>query len=472
MLAIARQRKETKEVERVSHSRVDKVTSHWWKGVLSLEGGMSYDEHRKQPPTNGKSYQQQLETQIQLSQKHGVVLALPALCDRLNLSTFEKNLILMSLAPEVNRRYARLYRYLQGEDVLIQSDLPTVDLVLRLLCRNDAEWRDARLRLASSPLQQFQLCHLLPGVAHTFLNQPIKLTEPLLNYLLSTQPNLETLDALLTQPPTPLSPGSSLETLTPTIAWSDLILPPPLLEQLQGLSQIAQIAQMQPGETGTGQIYQPGRVILFAGVKGTGKTSAAEAIAHALNLPLIKLDLALVKPEDYAQVLQEITSQSPSILLIQSAQYWLRRSALISPIDLNRLLVQRKSRLGLLLLTVEKQQSVSIHWQRQIDQILVFPLPNPGDRLKLWQQSFPPHIELSSEIDWAGVAKRLALSGGEIRAIAQTATLHLANTGETTLSLSILQQSLQQHNKSVKLQPLQSTPAPPQPKPTRKRKSR
>ena len=73
----------------------------------------------------------------------------------------------MALAPEINRRYGRLYHYLQtGQDKATASDLPTVDLVLRLLCRNDLERRRARAKLtgAGSLIDKrvFTLCVLWP----------------------------------------------------------------------------------------------------------------------------------------------------------------------------------------------------------------------------------------------------------------------------------------------------------------------
>ena len=82
-------------------------------------------------------YQNQLENRVKLTAQESVVLALPSLRHYLNLTLFEKNLILMALAPEVNRRYGQLYHFLQtGEESKSASDLPMMDLALRLLCRS------------------------------------------------------------------------------------------------------------------------------------------------------------------------------------------------------------------------------------------------------------------------------------------------------------------------------------------------
>ncbi|NJN20522.1 MAG: hypothetical protein HC812_04110 [Leptolyngbya sp. RL_3_1] len=141
MVAIARQRQDAKTVNQVAQGEADKVTSHWWKGIIHLSQPTFYEDGR--PPATAKktgSYRQQLEARIQASHRRGTVLALPQLCDRYRLSHFEKNLILLALAPEINRRYGRLYEYLQAEEAP-WVDLPTVDLCLRLLCRDDDAWQ-------------------------------------------------------------------------------------------------------------------------------------------------------------------------------------------------------------------------------------------------------------------------------------------------------------------------------------------
>ncbi|MEB3210929.1 MAG: AAA family ATPase [Leptolyngbyaceae bacterium] len=206
MMAVARYRQDKRSVDRIAQNHADQASSHWWKGIVSLDGQGAYDEHRKVvKPTNTSAkvgYHQQLEGRIQASQTQGIVLALPTLRDRLSLTPFEKNAVLIGLAPEVNRRYARLYRYLQGQSDTSTYDLPTVELILRLLCRNDNEWRAARQTLAEqSALVQRGLLTLLQQPYDTMLTASLKLSEPLVRYLLAESPTARDLDALL-QPST------------------------------------------------------------------------------------------------------------------------------------------------------------------------------------------------------------------------------------------------------------------------------
>ena len=204
MLAVARYRQEKRGIDRVAQTHADRVSSHWWKGVVSLGNNIAYDEHRKVAKSTNAgpkaSYNQQLEARIKASQTQGIVLALPTLRDRLKLTPFEKNVVLLSLAPEVNRRYAHLYRYLQGQDDALANDLPTVELVLRLLCRNDNEWRTARQQIAQqSSLFKQGLLTLLQQPHDTLLTTSLKLSEPLVRYLLAEKPIISDLDSLLLQ---------------------------------------------------------------------------------------------------------------------------------------------------------------------------------------------------------------------------------------------------------------------------------
>lgn len=451
MLAVARQRKESKDIDRISQSRADRVTSHWWKGVITLEGGGSYDEQKRSPVVSAVSYQQQLETRIRASRQQSVMLALPLLCDRLKLSPFEKNLILMSLAPSVNRRYARLYRYLQGEDFRteLKTDLPSVDLALRLMCHNDQEWRSARNCFTpQSPLLQHHLLTLLPADADTLLNQSVKLSASLIDFLLSEQPTASILEGLL-KPPTRSIQFASAWT---PIDWSMLILPDRLLVSLQHLPQRAQAWKLEP----------PGTLVLLTGAPGTGKTMAAGAIAHALQTPLVSIDFARLNPEAYAPVLKEVAAQAPKVLLLQSAELALGRSSLLSDAEITRFLDRRRSLAGVTLLETRVNHAIRLRWRQQLYQTCDFPIPTRDDCLRLWQQAFPVQVALDPEIDWAWVA-RSAISGGEIRSIARESMVYWTASGAASLGWSHLMQAFEQFGK-----PLKAPPA----RPAKKRKSK
>jgi hypothetical protein len=447
MVAVARHRKETKEVDRLAQSRADRVTSHWWKGVISVEGGIHEEGHKPTASQKGKqTYQQQIDHRIRETQQRGVVLALPSLCDRLQLSNFEKNLVLIALAPEVNRRYARIYQYLRGDETENKVELPTVDLVLRLLCRSDQEWCSGRDRLfSSSPLLHYGLLERLPSPTETTLNEFLRLSPPLIDYLLSEKPSAKGLDHLLAVPmsliPLPQETTSSplLQFSSANCDWSDLILPEALLRSLKTLASTTALSTRQ----------QTGTIALLVGKSGTGKTMAAQAIANSQSLPLAIVKLAAVPPEDYAQLLQEIALHNPSVLLIKQAENWLRRSASLSRATLQQFLQQRRQKQQITLLSVTLREAVAIHWQREMDAVLTFNTPDVGDRLQLWQRAFAT-LPLVEPLDWMVLAKRLALTGGEIGAIAHAAKQVMNGERALQLERSHLVQAIEQQGRSAR----------------------
>lgn len=202
MVAVGQQRRDWQETAGFAQNQRDQVTRHWWKGVISLNQSPNYDEKRPTPPPKNEAqgYQQQLTQRIQGSQQKGVILSLPSLQDRLQLTAFEKNVVLMALAPEVNRRYIKLFNYLQGQD----CDRPLVDLALKLLCRNDQDWQTARSRLTTaSPLVQRGFLQFRGSADQPLLLHSLYLPEHFVNFLLTHQVQRGQLEQLLGINPNP-----------------------------------------------------------------------------------------------------------------------------------------------------------------------------------------------------------------------------------------------------------------------------
>src|SRR5262249_19207016 len=71
----------------------------------------------------------------------------PQLARLFALSVFEREAMLICLAPKLRRNYDRLYAYLQDD---ISRKRPSVDLVLELLCDTEAQRWNARARLSKN----------------------------------------------------------------------------------------------------------------------------------------------------------------------------------------------------------------------------------------------------------------------------------------------------------------------------------
>ena len=186
MRSLSKQRQSNQEIDRVARSPADRSTSHWWKGFIAIDpskGGSLVPQNPPQTHHPLGRYGDRIET----SHDHNIHLAIPALCDRLELGNFERDLLILCLAPEISRRYERLYAFLNSDD--INCHQPTVDLALRLFCRSDAEWRNARNKLsAQSPLIKRKIIQLYPppnSTARSLLSKALLLSEKAVTYFLS-----------------------------------------------------------------------------------------------------------------------------------------------------------------------------------------------------------------------------------------------------------------------------------------------
>ena len=222
--------------------------------------------------------------------------------------------------------------------------------------------------------------------------------------------------------------------------WSQLVVNADTAEELQVLlsrcrhrEQLQDQAQLSSG---------CGVRALLRGPSGTGKTLAARLLAAELKLPLFRVDLAAVMSKyvgetekqlarlfDRAEVLDVI------LLFDEGDSLFGRRTSVGSASDryanleTNFLLQRIESHQGIVLLTTNLADNIDSAFQRRMDVVVDFSLPDEAARQAIWQLHLPPGHQVPG--DWLQqLAWRCKLSGGQIRNAAQHAQLlALANEG-------------------------------------------
>jgi hypothetical protein len=229
--------------------------------------------------------------------------------------------------------------------------------------------------------------------------------------------------------------------------WDDLVLP----EQPRAVLRViaAQVRQRHRVYEEWGFAARSARGLgitaLFVGESGTGKTMAAEVLAHELRLDLFRIDLASVvskyigETERNLRQLFDAAEGSGAILLFDEADALFGRRSEVrdshdryANVEVSYLLQRMEAYRGLAILTTNMKQALDPAFLRRIRFIVRFPFPDAGLRAAIWRGIFPGRTP-TGELDFEQLAQ-LNVSGGYIRNIALGGAF-LAADGEAPVSM-------------------------------------
>ncbi|MGI9304375.1 MAG: ATP-binding protein [Gammaproteobacteria bacterium] len=328
------------------------------------------------------------------SKRQGVDLRLLTLADAFALSPFDLDVILICLAPELDRGYERLYAYLQDD---ITRKHPTVDLALKLLCPELETRITLRERLApAAPLRRHDLLHVFEDPNQrqpSLLGKYLQLDSRVAAYLLGGD---EIHERLLPYA-TPVDPKAKL---------ADLVLTGDFKTRLSNLA---------GPESGADSVYY------FQGRYGAGKQTTAEALCTQLKIGLLSIDgrrLASVGVEDFESLARLASREA---LLQGAALYWDGFDALLADDQETRLNILRQTidaHAGLIFLAGDTAWEPSDLRATKRFLRLEFPQPRYKQRLQLWTDALD---ERADSLDLTVIAGKFRLSGGRIQDAAATA---------------------------------------------------
>jgi hypothetical protein len=220
--------------------------------------------------------------------------------------------------------------------------------------------------------------------------------------------------------------------IEPKYCWQDIVLPKDQMSQLLEIVSQVKHRQIVMGNWGFGRKISLGRGLnaLFSGSSGTGKTMAAEVIGNELDLDIYKIDLSAVvskyigeTEKNLARLFDE-AEHSNAILFFDEADALLGKRSEVKDahdrfanIEIAFLLQKMEEYEGITILATNLKKNLDEAFIRRIQFIIDFPLPNTAHREKIWHKTFPMEVPLGADIDFAFLAKRFKLTGGNIRNI-------------------------------------------------------
>ena len=260
---------------------------------------------------------------------------------------------------------------------------------------------------------------------------------------------------------------SLAQKIEPRYSFNDIVLPNDTLMQLHEMCQRVAFKSRVMEEWGFDSKFALGKGInaLFAGDSGTGKTMAAEVIAHELDLDLYKIDLSTVvskyigETEKNLSRIFEAAEDASGILFFDEADALFGKRTEVrdshdryANIEISYLLQKMEQFDGVAILATNLAQNLDEAFLRRLAFTVYFPFPGEEDRLRIWQGIWPPQTPLGLEVDLPFMAREFKLSGGNIKNVALSAAyLAVTEGGYVTMPhlLHAVQREYQKLGKSL-----------------------
>jgi SpoVK/Ycf46/Vps4 family AAA+-type ATPase len=224
----------------------------------------------------------------------------------------------------------------------------------------------------------------------------------------------------------------TVESIVPRRTFDDVILPPSTRRALD--TALAQVTQHDLifNRWGLGERHPAGLALAFnfAGPPGTGKTICAEAIAHALGRRLLLVRYAELEslwagetPKNVAAVFRRAREEAAVLLFDEADALASRRSTSVhhgfereANTTISVLLQELERYDGVVIFATNLAANFDPAFERRIRTHVLFEMPGEAEREQIWRvQLHPLRTPLGGDVDFAALARRYEVSGGDIR---------------------------------------------------------
>ncbi|XHX78779.1 MAG: ATP-binding protein [Stenomitos frigidus ULC029] len=253
--------------------------------------------------------------------------------------------------------------------------------------------------------------------------------------------------------------------ITPRYTWTDIVLPADQLARLKEICNHIRYRHVVYNDWGFDRKLSLGKGLntLFSGPPGTGKTMAAEIIAHELRLDLYQIDLSQIVSKYIGETEKNLNriftaaESANAILLFDEADSLFGKRSEIKDahdryanIEVAYLLQKMEEYEGITILTTNLAQNLDEAFTRRLRFIIEFPFPDVEHRLNIWKGIFPVEAPIAP-LDFDTIAQQFKLTGGNIRNIALAAAFLAAESGQSISMTHLLQATKREFQKMGRL---------------------
>ncbi len=260
--------------------------------------------------------------------------------------------------------------------------------------------------------------------------------------------------------------GHDLQAMTDKITvrydWTDLVLPPDPLAQLQELCSRFKYRHLVYQTWGFDRKLSLGKGLtaLFVGGPGTGKTMAAEVIATDLGLDLYRIDLSQIvskyigeTEKNLDRIFQAAESANAILFFDEADALFGKRSDVkdahdrYANIEVGYLLQKIETYEGLAILATNLRQNLDDAFIRRLQFIVEFPFPDEDHRRQILSVLFPSGAPVAQDLDLQLLARNIRLAGGHLKNIVVAAAFYAAADRDVIQMKHLLQAAQREHQK-------------------------
>ncbi|MEC7986993.1 MAG: ATP-binding protein [Myxococcota bacterium] len=242
--------------------------------------------------------------------------------------------------------------------------------------------------------------------------------------------------------------------------WDDLILAPNVQFQLKQAMKHAEYRLNVLPQLNRGK--KTGYRLLLSGLPGTGKSMTAEALATALDRPLVKFDLSSVlskwlgETEKLIGQVFDVAEAASAVLVLDEAEAILRQRGNNSnsggglSTGVAYMLTRFDRYEGVLVATTNRIEDLDEAFFRRFDDYAVLPIPDRDTREGMWKSMLGN--KEGDTVNYQLLARNFAISGGLIKGAsirARAWSTGMQKPLSTPFVLASLARELEKNNRST-----------------------